>query len=1258
MFFISSQTSSPHLPNLEPQGQDLIVSASDLVTAAQCQFAALHTLDQALGRIPRLKISPDHQLQRAAALGQAHEEEILKSYLATYGPWDPETGKGVYLAPAPSSYSREALEESRQQTLAAIAAGAQVIYQASFFDGSFHGRADFLVREAAGSYRVVDSKLARTARIPALLQLAAYADQLQKEGIPLDPQVALILGNKTESLHPLDTLMPVFQEKRQSIYRLLREHRRSGQAPISWYDSPQISRCGRCEICRSLIISQQDMLLTAGMTARTRQSIYQHCQVQSLQDLAALAGNPKLPGIVRRYAEQAALQTGRYTPDGSVTYSKNGQEETVSYKLLGRTPLPSLPRASAGDLFISLHQDPLWQDPYGPPTDKSWGLTYALGAVHLQEPTDTQPLISLSWASSRAEEARLLTDLLSLIHQKGQEHPGRSIYYFGAQTLKSLQQLSTLHNQGEALLTDLQREGKLIDLSEILRRSMRISCGTKDLSSLEPLYAQDLEPALPIPVSAHSDLSQAQAQGRAEEAQAIKDALAHSLYRTGLSLSLLRAWLLSLTGRSQTQEIQEPAPQAALSELIAQAGRAEEETPVEKTLNDFLAALGPNSGLDREKEAIAMVASATSYHRRERRQFWWDHFNRLTAPKEDWEDSRDILLLGRLEVSTPWHRPERARSLQRVLEGTARLAPGSSLKEGDQGLFAMYTRPLPAFLQEQAQEQALAYASLHQGVLPLEAERAGAFSIRILALEEIPEEQAGQPHLVRLRLQESLPSSQEQGHQQLPMAITPSQPIPTQAQEQALLDLAARTARTLPQLPLSAGTDLLYRTPPRLLGGGPLPRVEDYQENYGSLANVQAIYQAVGQLDRSYLAVQGPPGSGKTFLGSQVIGRLLAQGWKIGIVAQSHAVIENMLLGCIHKGGVDPDQVAKGLGKSQSPDFPWREVGNADISRFMDEPGGRLFGGTAWDFASDRKFREEGLDLLVIDEAGQYSLANTLAVARSAKNLLLLGDPAQLPQVTQGSHPYPVDESALGWLSGGSRILPQEFGYFLDLTWRMHPALCAPVSTLSYQGQLTSAPSGQARELEGWEPGVYRYSLEHQGRSTASVEEAAAVVSLARRFIGSRWIPNLENPAQAGPLEAQDIIVVAAYNAQVDCIRQALQEAGLADADGGGVRVGTVDKFQGQEAPLVFVSMAASNAGESPRGTEFLLSPNRLNVALSRGMWAAVLIYSQHFTDFLPSSPEALKLLGSFLRLEAAARPLAPAAGGPGPQGSEQEGVS
>jgi uncharacterized protein len=286
-------------------------------------------------------------------------------------------------------------------------------------------------------------------------------------------------------------------------------------------------------------------------------------------------------------------------------------------------------------------------------------------------------------------------------------------------------------------------------------------------------------------------------------------------------------------------------------------------------------------------------------------------------------------------------------------------------------------------------------------------------------------------------------------------------------------------------------------------------------------------------------------------------------------------------------------------------------------------------GGTAWTFTNPNRLPASPLDLLVVDEAGQFALADTVAVSTAARNLLLLGDPQQLPQVTQGTHPEPVDQSALEWLTDGHDTLPTELGYFLARTWRMHPALCEVVSRLSYERRLSAVAATAERSLEGVTPGVGCVLLTHEGNAVASVEEAREVVDQARAVLGRRWRdPSRNRPGNAvdRPLDEGDLIVVAAYNAQVWTIRRALAEAGLPR-----VRVGTVDAFQGQQAVVAIVSTAASSPADVPRGMDFLLNRNRVNVAISRAQWRAVLVRAVGLTDYLPQAPEALAELGAFL---------------------------
>ena len=475
----------------------------------------------------------------------------------------------------------------------------------------------------------------------------------------------------------------------------------------------------------------------------------------------------------------------------------------------------------------------------------------------------------------------------------------------------------------------------------------------------------------------------------------------------------------------------------------------------------------------------------------------------------------------------------------------------------------------------------------------------------------------------------------------MPSALMPDLPVSGEDSEPSE---APSSSRALPSVldaaasltgVESASADLLFRRAPRLKKGAlntknaeNLPREVDFSGS--DLPTADAVHAAVRALDHSYVAVQGPPGAGKTFLASHVIARLVAEGAKVGVVAQSHAVIENLMLACCARDGFDVSRAVRLRGKSVTPDAPWSEVSDSELVELISGAGGLLFGGTVWDYVSERRVPVGSLDVLVVDEAGQFSLTNTVAAARAARSVLLLGDPQQLPQVSTGVHPYPVDVSALGWLSDGAAALDPRFGYFLGESWRMDSALCERVSWLSYDGALASAAATAGRALQGVAPGVVSYPVEHAGCSVRSVQEAQAVVDCVRELLGREWVPAAG--AEPRPLAAEDCIVVAAYNAQVDCVREALIAAGLADSSGAGVRVGTVDKFQGQEAAVVLVSLASSRV-DSGRGAGFVLSPNRLNVAVSRGQWQAVLVHSPWVARSVPQDVEEVLALSGFAGL-------------------------
>ena len=254
------------------------------------------------------------------------------------------------------------------------------------------------------------------------------------------------------------------------------------------------------------------------------------------------------------------------------------------------------------------------------------------------------------------------------------------------------------------------------------------------------------------------------------------------------------------------------------------------------------------------------------------------------------------------------------------------------------------------------------------------------------------------------------------------------------------------------------------------------------------------------------------------------------------------------------------------------------------------QTGGYVIGGTAWTFCSEIILEEE-FDYIFVDEAAQFSLVDAIAVGGGSTNIVLLGDPMQLTQVVQAVHPGGVDNSALGHYMGEQQILDSEHGYFVEVTRRMHPSVNAPVSWLSYQNRLHSHPDTHALQIIGLSPGFELHPVPHIGNSSHSPEEVDAVLALAKK--------HLQLVGQ------EDLLIVAPYNAQVDAIREALDANGLNE-----VQVGTVDKFQGREAYIVIVSLAASTADDAPRGLEFLLDRNRLNVALSRAKTNSYLVHS------------------------------------------------
>jgi len=429
----------------------------------------------------------------------------------------------------------------------------------------------------------------------------------------------------------------------------------------------------------------------------------------------------------------------------------------------------------------------------------------------------------------------------------------------------------------------------------------------------------------------------------------------------------------------------------------------------------------------------------------------------------------------------------------------------------------------------------------------------------------------------------------------LPGALIPGGAWNTKAQQQALMRLG-RSVRGGDGR-YAALEEVLRREPPL---GGDRVQVETDEE----------MKELVERVEGRHLFVQGPPGSGKTYKGARLILHLLDRGNRVGVAATSHKAIHN-LLDEIVKAGLDVPGLKKCSGGNPESVYEKGSIESEEgIEPFLDHAV-CLLAGTAWLFA--RPELDQQLDYLFIDEAGQISLADALAMGTSAKTLVLLGDPMQLAQVSQGTHPGGSGASVLEHLLGDAQTIPEDRGLFLEHSFRMHPDVCRYISDAFYDSRLEAAAecAGQSTALG---TGLRFLSVEHEGNRRSSAEEAARVREEFERLLGQDWTNAKGDNA---PLGLDDILVVAPYNEQVKCLAEALPR---------GARVGTVDKFQGQQAPVVFFSMATSSGEDVPRNLEFLLSRNRLNVAVSRAKCMAYVVASPRLLEVGCRSIEQMRM--------------------------------
>jgi predicted RecB family nuclease len=1170
-----------------------VYSATDLVGFLACEH--LTELERAaLAGLVERPDRTDPELDVIRKRGMQHEKRYLEELRA----------EGLSVATIERIEGEEQADRVRRQaaeTIEAMRGGADVIYQATFFDGRWLGYADFLLRtpNASGQtsafgnyhYEVADTKLARHVKASAVLQICSYVEQLEQIQETAPIWLRVVLGGSkggTTKLRVSDYMAYYRAAKARFEARVLGTDGAAATPPsyppTHTYPDP-VQHCDVCrwsQHCELRRRADDHLSLVAGITARQRKALVaRDLTTTSRLAAAPIPFDPPLDGssasAVERVREQARIQVegrGRHPPPHEVLLPTSGEP------IDPERGLATLPVPSAGDLFFDIEGDPYAYDD---------GIDYLFGVL------DTGGAFTAFWAFdpdhpdeiTLAGEKAAFEAFIDFVADRRRQHPDMHVYHYAPYEPTALKRLMGRHATREADVDELLRGGILIDLFRAVRQGVRASVESYSIKKLEALYGFsreiDLRDAGSSIVAFEEWLELADGDRPTSDIlRRIEDYNRDDV----VSNARLRDWLetlrVELSDRTG-QEVPRPAPRAPQAPDSLTQAATEVEALTQRLTSDV--PVDPANGTPNQR-ARWLLAQLLSWHRRESKATYWEFFRRMgLTPAELVEED---LALGQLELVSlgePFRPTPRSQLRRRAIY---RFPP-----QEHRDIHVRSELFDPRLAQEFAGENPWKAWALAAEVGTIDDQRD---TIELIWTGE--------------------------GSIRHPEAIVALNRVPVKPLPQALMRLGTWVADNGIDAdgPWRAARDLLLRRPPRCgqPDGSPLRRSDETE--------LDAACRLVSTLNGGSLAIQGPPGSGKTYTGAEMIVHLLESGKRVGITALSHKVIENFLkevLKAADRANVDVRAVQKA--KSSDISDPRLTVidDNGKVRATLVSGAANLGAGTAWLWG-----REEFagiVDVLLVDEAAQLSLANVLAMGEATASIVLLGDPQQLDQPLQGSHPPGADRSALAHLLGDETTMPAARGLFLEHTWRMHPKLTAFTSAAFYEGRLESREHLEVQTIHGPMPmggvGPRLVNVEHVGSENASPEEARQVAALVTTLLqsGSTWT---DQDSREHPLAWKDVLIVAPYNAQVGEIQRLLPEA----------RVGTVDKFQGQEAAISIYSMTSSSAEDAPRGMSFLYSRNRLNVATSRARCIAVVVASPELVRVRARTIDDMRLANALCR--------------------------
>jgi predicted RecB family nuclease len=800
------------------------------------------------------------------------------------------------------------------------------------------------------------------------------------------------------------------------------------------------------------------------------------------------------------------------------------------------------------------------------------GLEYLFGATHLDK---GDRKFTDFWGHDRAGEKAALERFIDWVYARFQDDPSMHVFHYANYEDGALRRLTGSHATRESELDVLLRAEVFVDLHRVVRQSVRVGEPSYSLKSIEHLYR--LARSGDVATASESIVEYARwlerPDGDSWETSPILAGIRDYNRQDCESTLELRLWLAERRVEAQIAYIP-PTKKEEGKEKKVDAVRDAADALARRLIDS----VPVDASEDPERWRIhALLSHLVGFHRRDARPGWRVVYERQKQTHEDLVE--DIDCLGAcVRTAAP------KIAVKRSFAYEYRFDPDQDTK-------------------------------LHEGSDCYVADSLSNAEIFKLHAD------AG---LVEVKL------ARERDEPANVISLIPNDFVGAEAIEASIARVAESWERTGKLAP--ALDTFLRRAAPRVRSVEPGASLLG-----GAEANEVSVTALIAGLDQSAVAVQGPPGAGKTRVASAAIAELAACGHRIGVASNSHKAI-NKLIEEVQKRAVARRAALRVTKINSDPEDELIAQGSVTGKKSMKDVdfGGaespQIVGGTAWAFSHPSAVNQ--FDYLFVDEAGQVSLANLVGMSPCAKNLVLLGDQMQLGQPIQGSHPGESGQSALEYLLQDHRAIPEHLGVFLATTWRMHPDLCRFISGAVYEDKLHAEPGTRARTVKrpdgtsrkvAKESGILFVPVPHEGNAQASAEEAAEIARLldelrSCEFTGSQG----DGPRK---LTNRDVLIVAPYNMQVRALR-----AGLG-AGVGPFEIGSVDKFQGQEAAVVIVSMCSSSGDSSPRGLEFLLDANRLNVALSRAQSLAIVVGSPLLARTRVASVAQMKLVNLFCRI-------------------------